>query len=236
MIEQFLNPSTFREQALFLSPAHIIVLIVFVLSMVWIYFHRNKQYMRHVRWIIFVLLIFSEISLIAWTIYHGLWSVRFHLPLNLCTISLYVTAFMIVFRSYAIFEIVYFFGVGGAIQALLTPDLFYTFPHFRFLHFFIAHIAIILGIFYMVFVYKFRPTFRSMIKSFVALNVIAFIVFWVNIMTGANYMFLARKPEGPSILDLLGPYPWYILSLELVAIVMFILLYLPFYILQKKEE
>jgi uncharacterized membrane protein YwaF len=46
--------------------------------------------------------------------------------------------------------------------------------------------------------------------------------------TGGNYMFLARKPDTPSLLDYLGTYPWYLLSLDGVAVVFFLLLYLPF--------
>jgi hypothetical integral membrane protein (TIGR02206 family) len=52
----------------------------------------------------------------------------------------------------------------------------------------------------------------------------------VNRLTGGNYLFLSRKPEGGSLLDLLGPWPWYILSLEAVALLLFTILYLPFVI------
>lgn len=41
-------------------------------------------------------------------------------------------------------------------------------------------------------------------------------------------MFISHKPDDPSLLDLIGPWPWYILSLEGVALVMCVILYLPF--------
>jgi hypothetical integral membrane protein (TIGR02206 family) len=135
---------------------------------------------------------------------------------------------MIITKNYFIFEIVYFFGLAGAFQALLTPDLFYTFPHFRFFHFFIAHIAIIFALLYMVWIESFSVSFQSIFKSMLVLNIFAFFAFIANQITGANYMFLSRKPASPSILDYLGPYPWYIASLEMLAFLMFVLLYLPF--------
>ena len=49
------------------------------------------------------------------------------------------------------------------------------------------------------------------------LNVLAAVVFTVNLVTGGNYMFLRIKPTTGSLLDYLGPYPWYILSLEGVS-------------------
>jgi hypothetical integral membrane protein (TIGR02206 family) len=60
------------------------------------------------------------------------------------------------------------------------------------------------------------------------LNILLVVVYAVNRMTGGNYMFVSRKPETASLLDVLGPYPWYLLSLEAVAVVLFLLMYLPF--------
>jgi len=44
----------------------------------------------------------------------------------------------------------------------------------------------------------------------------------------SNYMFIAHKPDTPSLLDVLGPWPWYILSAEAVGLAVGLLLYLPF--------
>jgi len=147
---------------------------------------------------------------------------------QLCSISLFLSIIMLLTRKFFLFEITYFLGIGGALQAMLTPELAYDFPHYRYFHFFLAHIAIILASLYMIWYENCRPAFTSIWKAFAALNVIAIVVFFINKATGGNYMFLARKPINPSLIDFLGPYPWYILSLEIVALFMFFILYLPF--------
>ncbi|MCM3762113.1 TIGR02206 family membrane protein [Alkalihalobacillus oceani] len=229
MNDIFAYDSSYYEPALFLSPAHLGILLFFVLFLILYYRWRATPFVqRYGRWIILAILLVSELSLLLWTLLATTWDVRYHLPFQLCTISLYVCILMLFQRSRSLFEIVYFFGLAGALQAILTPDLFYTFPHYRFLHFFIAHFAIITAILHMVWVERFTIKAVAILKSFLVLNGFALIAFLVNLWTGANYMFLARKPVNGSILDFLAPYPWYILQLEVIALLMFGLLYLPF--------
>jgi uncharacterized membrane protein YwaF len=41
-------------------------------------------------------------------------------------------------------------------------------------------------------------------------------------------MFLRQKPAAPTLLDLMGPWPWYILSGSVLAAILFLALDLPF--------
>jgi uncharacterized membrane protein YwaF len=50
----------------------------------------------------------------------------------------------------------------------------------------------------------------------------------INYMLGSNYMYTLRKPATSSLLDYMGPWPWYLLVAEFVALFLFLLLYLPF--------
>lgn len=181
-----------------------------------------------IRYTLAMFLLFSELSLYVWYVYTGVWNSIDSLPLQLCSISLFLSIIMLLTRSYFLFEVTYFLGIGGALQAMFTPELAYDFPHYRYFHFFLAHIAIILASLYMLWYENVRPTIKSVWKAFAVLNLIALLVFFINKATGGNYMFLARKPTNPSLIDLLGPYPWYILSLEIIALIMFFILYLPF--------
>jgi hypothetical integral membrane protein (TIGR02206 family) len=222
------EPNSFQAY----STSHWIALLIFVIGVLLLYLLRNwlkgERRSKVVRYGLALVLVLSEVSLNVWYVAEGVYRVKDTLPLELCSISLYFCVFMLLFRSRFLFQIVYFTGIGGALQALLTPVLGYPFPHYRFIEFFIAHITIIIAVLFMVWVEGYRPTLKSIAITMGFLNVMLVIIVGVNYLTGGNYMFLARKPDTASLLDVLGPYPWYLLSLEAVALVLFLLLYAPF--------
>ena len=49
-------------------------------------------------------------------------------------------------------------------------------------------------------------------------------------------MFMVAKPDGKTMYDLLGDWPYYILQLEFVALLLFSLIYLPFYLAEKANK
>jgi hypothetical integral membrane protein (TIGR02206 family) len=167
----------------------------------------------------------------AWQLANGVWSPAYSLPLQLCTFSVPVAALMLATRSARVFEVLYFWCFAGATQALITPDLQaagYNFPHFRYWIFFTSHGSIYLAVVFAGAAWGFRPTWRSPARAFAATNLLLALVGLVNWLTGGNYMFIARRPEYPTLIDALGPWPWYIIPLELIAAVAFVLVYLPY--------
>lgn len=223
------------------STEHSITIAIIVLCSLLLFLYRERimknESLKHaIRYGIILLLIVSEVSLNVWYVFTDSFDMRYSLPFQLCSISVYLSTIMLFTKKQVLFEIVYFAGIGGALMAILTPELFYSFPHYRFMHFFIAHAAILLACFYMVWVEKRKPTLLSLAKSFVFVNIMAMVAFIVNIVTGGNYMFVGAKPTNGSIIDFLGPYPWYILSLEVVVIVYFSILYLPYLLLTLRKQ
>ncbi|WP_223700476.1 YwaF family protein [Sutcliffiella deserti] len=237
MFDSYTDPEAFMDGTLFLSSSHIASIILAVLLIILLFIFRKQKFTRtYGKWLILISLIGSEIWLNAWYFSTGMWDIKYTLPFQLCSISLYLCIWTLLTKQNLSFEIVYFIGLGGALQAILTPELFYDFPHFRFIHFFVAHIAIILSVFYMIWVEGKLIRFKSLWKAFGFLQLIALIVYFINRLTDGNYMFLARKPSNASLIDFLGPYPWYILSLEAVVIILFLVLYLPFPILYRRRN
>lgn len=156
--------------------------------------------------------------------FDGGWSAG-TLPFQLCSLTLLLSAAALAFRWQGLYPIVFFLGTLGALQALLTPNLTQPFPHFRYFHFFIAHIGIISAAVYLLAVERYRPTLRSALLALLWLHLLAVPAALVNIWTGTtNFMFLARKPSTASLLDALAPWPWYLLQLELVAVALCLLL------------
>lgn len=56
----------------------------------------------------------------------------------------------------------------------------------------------------------------------------------VNIVTGSNYLWLRHPPNAPSLLDLLGPWPWYLLSMAAVGFLVLLVLQAPFAIARRR--
>jgi hypothetical integral membrane protein (TIGR02206 family) len=168
---------------------------------------------------------------IGWHIWHiaiGDWTVQTMLPLHLCSVLVWTGALMLATKNHAIYEFCYFLGIGGAIQALMTPDLgIYGFPHYRFFQTFISHGLIITSAIYMTIVEGFRPTWKSVWRVFGWMNVYMIVVFVLNLLIGSNYLFIAHKPETPSLIDLLPPWPIYIIFLELIGLLTCLILYAP---------
>ncbi len=175
------------------------------------------------------LLLVNETAWHLWNYFTGQWTIQTMLPLHLCSVLVWVSAYMLLTRSYAIYEFAYFLGIAGAMQALLTPDAgIYGFPHFRFLQTIISHGSIVTAAIYMTFVEGYRPYWSSLVRVAIWGNIYMAVIGLVNWLIGSNYLFIARKPATASLIDVLGPWPWYILGLEVIALVMCLLLYLPY--------
>jgi hypothetical integral membrane protein (TIGR02206 family) len=182
-----------------------------------------------IRWMLALILLGNEIAWHYWNYVVGKWTIQTMLPLHLCSVLVWVGALMLVTKNYRIYEFMYFMGIAGAIQALATPDLgIYGFPHFRFFQTFLSHGLIVTSAIYMTVVEGFRPTWKSMLRVAVWMNIYAVIVFFINSYIGSNYLMINHKPELPSLLDLLPPWPIYILYMELIGVISMLLLYLPF--------
>src|SRR6266446_8412454 len=74
------------------------------------------------------------------------------LPLQLCDWGMVVVIVAMWSGSPCWFEVAYFWGIGGTLQAVLTPNLRFGFPDFRFFSFFISHCGIIVGVVFLMLV------------------------------------------------------------------------------------
>lgn len=229
MILSFFDARQAPDFLMFSAP-HLLSLLLLSALVLALYLSRRQLRKKNtlrlaVRYGLITLLILCEASLNIWYFAEDVWDIRYTLPLELCTITLLLSTLMLWIRKRWLYEFLWFAGIGGALQAFLTPNLAYGFPHFRFFQFFIAHSAIILAPLYMTWVEGYRPTWKSIGKTMVLLNVLALAVGLLNAAVGANYMFLLRKPDTPSVLDWLGPYPLYLLAEEGIALFLFVIMY-----------
>ena len=217
----------------FLGVAHIVILILLVLLNFFLLRDKKKDETARARtrWTIAIIMWVNEALYHVWNIYYGSWNIQEHLPLHACSILIWLAGIMLIRKNQTIYEFAYFMGIAGALQALFTPDVgIYGFPHFRFFQTFISHGLLVTSAVYMTTVEGFRPTWKSLLRVIVVMNIYMVVMLGVNALIGSNFLFVSRKPPGPTLLDALPEWPLYLLVIEALGFVMFLLLYLPFII------
>jgi hypothetical integral membrane protein (TIGR02206 family) len=155
------------------------------------------------------------------------------LPFELCDLSLWLTVYSLLQLSQASFELAYYWGLAGAAMAVLMPDLIAPLLSVSSIIFFASHGGLIVAILYLLWSRQLRPRSCSWRFAFVAVNVYAIVVGIFDWLSGANYMYLRNKPASASLLDTMGPWPVYILSADLLALIMFLAMAMPFGIARK---
>ena len=191
---------------------------------------RSTALARSIEWTMAVGLVVNEIlKAYLWIVLaHYPW--RWMLPLHLCSLAVVLTAWLLIRRQgQRMYEVVYFWGIGGTLQALFTPDIPYGFPHPFYVTYFISHGLIVIGVIYITLVFEMRPTLDSIRRVFLLTAAYALLfIFPLNYLIDANYLYLRAKPSKASLMDFMGPWPWYIGSLALVATFLFFVCYAPF--------
>jgi len=178
--------------------------------------------------VVAVAVVVAEVGWWVITIAQGTWTVRWSLPLHLCEAGCFLLAAALWWRARFAFEISYFWGLGGTLPGLFTPDIPGHFPQPVFFQYYTEHGLIVLGALYLVVALRMRPARRAVLRVSVFTAVYAVAVGAVDYFTQGNYLFLRNIPPTRTFLDYMGPWPWYILVLTVLAIVVFNLLYLPF--------
>ena len=150
------------------------------------------------------------------------------LPLNLCDWAMAALVVALLHPSPRAYELGYFWGLGGTVQGLLTPDIARGFPDPQFIFFFLGHGGVIAALLYLTLGSRMRPTLRSLPRVVVATLAYAGIVGAADAVLGTNYGFLRAKPANASIMDFLSPWPWYIPELVAMGLLSMAIYYTPF--------
>ncbi len=164
-----------------------------------------------------------------------------HLPITVCGWVAIFASYMVIGKSQRLFDISYFWLFSGSIFALITPTVIsYTGPtRIRYYQFWLEHTVGYVAVFYMIFVHGMRPTVKSALRAYAALVVLAGIAYTANRLLGpgANYLFMARPEDTPSILDILPPnFALRLAVMICVITLMFALSYLPWYMKDRKGK
>lgn len=154
----------------------------------------------------------ATLTWMGWNMLPGNWNIEQSLPFHLSDALRIVTSIALLTRNEWSIAITYYWGLTLNIQSVITPDLVYFHaPVFEYIAYWFFHIVALLTPIVFVWGLGYRPTWRGYGIAFGATLVWAGIAGVANALTGANYVYLARAPEVPSALVLLGPWPVYII-------------------------
>lgn len=173
-------------------------------------------------------------NLLVWLIAHGWWQLppRFDpaitLPLQMCHLTSLIATSVLLTRHHTLRTVLYFWSFGLCTQALITPSLTDPPASPIFWSFWFLHGFVMLAAVYDLIVYRYRPTWRDYGIACIASAAYMALVLPINIALGSNYGFVGNsKPQTPSIVDLLGPWPQRLLIIVPLVAVVLALLMLP---------
>jgi hypothetical integral membrane protein (TIGR02206 family) len=153
------------------------------------------------------------------------------LPFHLCDLAAIVAGFALFTRRPILLTLTYFWGIAATTQALFTPAITIGAPHLPFVHFFVQHFAIVAAALYIPLVLKWRPEmpwWKSPLKVFGISLAYQGAALLINTLLKTNFAFASRPPDNPSLIDHLGPWPIYLFVMQGIALVLYLLLAMPF--------
>lgn len=149
-------------------------------------------------------------------------------PLQMCHWVAALDALVLVRPYRALRSIAYFCGLALCTQALVTPSLVEGPGRWPFWFFWATHAMIVAVPVYDIAARGFRPTPRDFAVACAAAIGYVAIVLPIDIATGWNYGFVGpSKPDVPTIVDLLGPWPQRLAAIVAISFAAMALLLLP---------
>ena len=215
----------------------------------------NKAQVSKMTYAIGVLLCFRLVFTQFYQFQIDIWTFEKSIPIHLCGLSAMLSGLVMFKNNQLAYECLFYWGLGGALQSFLTPELnLGNKDLILYLDYFISHSGIIFSALYLTLILGMRPRLKSWFNVFLysqlLIPIIGSINFLINylilndkishcaividgvIKGAANYMYLFHKPMADNPL-LIGDWPYYIIGIEVFALINFWLLYQPIKLLKK---
>ena len=200
----------------------LIVIIFFLLLGKFNNYKSNQVIAKSISLIVFILTITSQIEYII----NDKWIIQEHLLLHLCAISQLIASLIFILpKRNFFFEFLFYCGILGGLQAILTPQLnYYDGSLFEYIEYYVTHTIIILLPLFLYFNLNMKLSKYSWFRIFTSLNVLMIIIMPLNFILESNYMYLNSPPEVDNPL-IIGEWPIYLLFLEIFTITLFYLFF-----------
>jgi hypothetical integral membrane protein (TIGR02206 family) len=167
---------------------------------------------------------------------HGSFSFRDDLPLHLSRVAEFVSAAALWWPRPFLVELTYFWGLGAIVQALLTPDIQQHFPDPAYFRFYVGHGGVLVAAIFLTVGRRIYPRPGAPLRVFAATIALTAVAALADVVTAGNYMFLRAKPVNGSLLNFMGPWPWYVASGLVLAVAFLALLNAPFWLVRRRRR
>jgi len=174
-----------------------------------------------------------------------------YLPLHLCSITLFISIYLLFSRKQWAFEMALFIGLPTALHPIFTPQVVHegNILLHKF-HTFFWHGSLVFIPLYAIFVLNMWPRTKAVFYCFGRFQIIGFSVLFVNLFLryiygqdmigpdGANYMFLNNVAELQAVGNMLIPekghwlstFPAYVVLFDLYVLAHGLIIGIPFWI------
>jgi hypothetical integral membrane protein (TIGR02206 family) len=216
------------------GPSHLVVLAVFAIGaalLVWMGRRQTESQARLLGRVLAGLLVVAFCVAMVYKLMNP--TLDTSVPLQLCDVAELTAAFALWTQRHWAFVLTYYWGLVLSSQALITPDIGTPeegapdFPHHLFVTFFTLHVLVVWAAIYLTWGRRNRPRWRDYRFAIIVTLAWVAITFTFNAITGTNYGYLNRKPPTASLLDVLGPWPVYLLAEVAIVLIVWALMTWP---------
>lgn len=159
------------------------------------------------------------------------------LPFHMCDLSEIFLIFFLLGGPSILYKCAFFWGLAGATMAIITPDI--EFLDLDYAFFMVGHGMIIIGIMYATVALDNRPYAKDIVTvSLITALILLPITYLINYILGepANFWYLMQKPAGASLMDAFPEPPYHLLVTTPLAILMFCLIYIPYFVKDRAKS
>jgi len=154
-------------------------------------------------------------------------SAEHSLPLQICDLAWIVVAWALLTLRPLPTALTYYWGLTLSVQALVQPTLTEPFPKLEFFVFWGKHVLIVWGAVYLCLSLRHGPDWASYRRAVRWTFGWLVVVLCLNVVLDANYGYVNGKPSEATVLDVLGPWPVYVVAEMAIVMVGWALVTLP---------
>ena len=218
------------------GPSYWAVIAVFVIGaalLVWVGRRQTDRQARRLGRILGAVTALIYAAMLIYTLIPP--TIEVSVPLRLTDLATVAAAYALWSQRHWAFALTYYWGLVLSAQALISPALESPdFPHYEFLAFWAVHLLVVWAAIYLTWGRRMRPDWRSFRIAVVVTAVWAVVTFTFNMIAETNYGFFNRKPTTASLLDVLGPWPWYIFTATALIVIVWALMTWPWQRLRQR--